>query len=104
MSLMRGEPAKPITKPWQSRAWAQLLAVTLGPLPVYALLFATSLSSDSPYSPRDFILYATVISAPTIIVLLLLLRYLCGEKPRQLNLKPGTWTSDLLAAVGRLAG
>ena len=99
MSLIRGESAKHITKPWQSRAWAQLLAVTLGPLPVYSLLFVSGLSSDSPYSPRDFILYSTVISAPIIIVLLLLLRYLCGAKPRQLNLQPGTWTSGLLAAV-----
>ncbi len=71
-----------------------LLAVTLGPLPVYAALFAAR-----PYSPHDFILYSTVISAPIIIALLLLLRYLCGEKPRELNLKPGNWTSDLLAAV-----
>jgi membrane protease YdiL (CAAX protease family) len=76
----------------------QLLAVALGPLPVYALLTATSFLSDQPYSPRDFVLYSTVISAPIIIVLLLLLRYLCGEKPRELNLKPGRWTTDLLAA------
>jgi len=62
------------------------------------MLFVNGLLSDSPYSAQDFILYSTVISLPIIIVLLLLLRYLCGERPRELNLKPGKWTSDLLAA------
>jgi len=99
MSIMRGRSSGHLTKPWQNRAWVQLLAVMLGPIPVYAMLFANGLLSDQPYSPQDFILYSTVISAPIIIVLLLLLRYLCGEKPRELNLKPGKWTADLLAAV-----
>jgi membrane protease YdiL (CAAX protease family) len=84
--------------PRQSRSGIQLLAVALGPLPVYAYLFVHGLLSDGPYSAQDFILYSTVISLPIIIVLLLLLRYLCGERPRDLNLKPGKWTSDLLAA------
>ena len=86
------------TKPRESRASKQLLAVALGPLFIYALLFVNGLLSAEPYSPADFISYATVISIPFIIVLLLLLRYLCGEKPRELSLKPGRWTSDLLAA------
>ena len=86
-------------KPWQSKAWVQLLAVALGPLPVYAMLLANGLRSEQPYSPQDFFLYATVISVSIIILLLLLLWYLCGEKPRELNLKPGKWTSDVLAAV-----
>ena len=98
MSIVRDRVSGNLATPWQSRAWVQLLAVTLGPLPVYALLSATSFLSHPPYSPRDFVLYSTVISAPIILVLLLLLKYLCGEKPRELNLKPGTWTSDLLAA------
>jgi len=76
----------------------QLLAVALGPLTVYAMLLASGLLSEQPYSTQDFIQYTTVISVPIIILLLLLLRYLCGEKPRELNLKPGTWASDLLAA------
>jgi membrane protease YdiL (CAAX protease family) len=90
-----GDPAKPR----QSRRRVQLLAVALGPLPVYALLFISGYLSEQPYSPQDFFLYATVISGPIIVALLLLLRFLCGEKPRQLNLKPGTWASDLLATI-----
>ena len=98
MSIIGGSSSGHLSKPWQSRAWVQLLAVMLGPLPVYAMLSAKGLLSDQPDSPRDFILYSTVISGPIIIVLLLLFRYLCGENPRELNLKPGRWTSDLLAA------
>ncbi len=98
MSIISDRSSAHLTKPWQSGAWVRLLAVALGPLPVYALLSAKSFLSEQPYSPRDFVLYSTVISAPIIIVLLLLLRYLCGEKPRELNLKPGKWTSDVLAA------
>jgi membrane protease YdiL (CAAX protease family) len=70
----------------------------LGPIPIYAILFASGVLSDQPYSPEDFILYATMISVPIIIGLLLLLRFLCGEKPRELNLGPGRWNTDLLAA------
>lgn len=99
MSIARRASSRHPTKPWQRGARIQLLAVALGPLPVYAMLFASGLLSNQPYSPQDFILYSTVISVPIIIVLLLLLRYLCGENPRDLNLKPGKWTSDLLAAV-----
>jgi membrane protease YdiL (CAAX protease family) len=75
-----------------------LLAVALGPIPVYAILLASGLRSEQPYSPQDFILYATAISLPIIVGLLLLLRFLCGENPRELNMKPGEWTKDLLAA------
>jgi hypothetical protein len=95
MSSIGARSSEHLSEPWQSRAWVQLLAVMLGPLPVYAMLSARGLLSDQHYSPRDFILYSTVISGPIIIVLLLLFRYLCGEKLRELNLKPGRWTSDL---------
>ena len=77
----------------------QLLAVALGPFPVYAILLAVGLLLEQPYSAQDFVFYATAISLPIILGLLLLLRYLCGEKPRELNLKPGKWITDLLAAL-----
>jgi membrane protease YdiL (CAAX protease family) len=99
MSITERVPSEQITKPRRSRESLQLLAVALGPLPVYAITFVTGLLSEQPYSPRDFIVYTTAISGPIIIGLLLLLRYLCGESPRELNLKPGKWTSDALAAI-----
>jgi membrane protease YdiL (CAAX protease family) len=98
MSISERPPSGHAARSRRSISATQLLAVALGPIPVYAYLFASGLLSEQPYSPQDFILYATAISLPIIIGLLLLLRYLCGEKPRELNLKPGAWTKDLLAA------
>lgn len=83
----------------QVGASSQIAAVILGPVLVYTALFAIAILSENPYSPRDFILYATAISAPIIILLLLLLRFLCLETPRDLNLKPGKWSTDFLAAI-----
>jgi len=98
VSISERAPSGPTAESRRSISATQLLAVALGPIPVYAILFASGHLSEQPYSPEDFILYATAISLPIIIGLLLLLRYLCGEKPRELNLKPGAWTMDLLAA------
>lgn len=78
---------------------SHLLAIALGPLPVYAILFGLDLLTDQPYTPGDYIFYLTGISIPIIVVLLLLLKTLCRESPGDLNLKPGRWTSDLLAAL-----
>ncbi len=87
------------TKAGSSGARAHLTAVALGPLAVYSYLFLSGLLSEQPYSPGDFIVYATAISIPILVVLYLLLRYLCGERPSDLNLAPGRWTTDLLAAL-----
>ena len=99
MSNASGSFSGQILNPRQRRRRIYLLAVALGPLPVYAMTFVNALLSDQPYSPQDLIIYTTAISLPIIVILLLLLRYLCGEGPRDLNLKPGKWTSDLSAAA-----
>jgi membrane protease YdiL (CAAX protease family) len=92
-------PSEHTAEQRRGSASIQLLAVALGPLPVYAITLARGVVSEQAYSPRAFILYTTAISGPIIIGLLLLLRYVCGENPRELNLKPGKWSSDLVAAV-----
>ena len=71
MSIIRGTSSGHPARPWQSKAWVQLLAVALGPLSVYATLLASGLLSEQPYSTQDFIQYTTVISVPIIILLLL---------------------------------
>jgi membrane protease YdiL (CAAX protease family) len=45
------------------------------------------------------IFYLAVIAPLAIAIALLLLRFLCGENPRDLNLRPGKLSSDLLAAL-----
>jgi membrane protease YdiL (CAAX protease family) len=84
--------------PLQSKAWMQLLAVVLGVFPLYAGLMILQVRSSQPLSIHAFILYLAVISPLAIVIALLVLRFLCGETPRDLNLAPGKLSSDLLAA------
>ncbi|MGC9346845.1 MAG: CPBP family intramembrane glutamic endopeptidase [Anaerolineae bacterium] len=56
--------------------------------------------SEQQLSIHAFLLYLAVIAPLAILVtLLLLLRFLCGENPRGLNLRPGKLSRDLLAAL-----
>jgi membrane protease YdiL (CAAX protease family) len=98
MSSTQNEPSKRF-KPWQSKAWTQLLAVVLGVLPLYSSLIILQLRSDQPISIQGFTLYLAVIAPLGIVIALLLLRFLCGENPRDLNLRPGKLSSDLLAVL-----
>jgi membrane protease YdiL (CAAX protease family) len=98
MSSTQNRPSE-LSKPWQSKAWIQLLAVVVGVLPLYAGLIILQLWSDQPLSIQAFILYLTVIAPLAIVIALLLLRYLCGENPRDLNLRPGKLSLDLLAVL-----
>lgn len=88
-----------LSRPWQSKASTQLLAVAIGVLPLYLGSILYQLRSDRPFSNQGFIFYLAVISLLAIVIALLLLRFLCGENYRDLNLKPGRLSSDLLAAL-----
>lgn len=83
----------------QGKAGRQLLAVVLGALPVYLVLIILQIGGDQQVSLREFILYLTVICPLAIVIALLVLRFLCGESPRALNLRPGRIWSDLLATL-----
>lgn len=87
------------SKPWQSKAWTQLLAAMLGVLPLYSVLIILQLRSDQQLSIQAFIIYLAVIAPLAIVIALLLQRFLCGENPRDLNLRPGKLSSDLLAVL-----
>ena len=87
------------TKPWQGKAWTQLLAVVLGVLPLYLGLVVLQLRTGQQLSIQAFILYLAVIAPLAIVIAFLLLRFLCAENPRDLNLRPGKLSSDLLAVL-----
>jgi len=76
-----------------------LLAAVAAVAPLYAGLIAYQLRERQPVSLQGFIFYLAVISPLALVFALLLLRFLCGESPRQLNRKPGKLTRDLLAAL-----
>ena len=98
MLSKQGDRAEP-PKRWQNKAWVQLLAVGLGVLPLYSGTVVLQLQRDLSISTRGFIFYLAVISPLSIVIALLLMRLFCGEHPRELNLRPGKLSSDLLAVL-----
>ncbi len=85
--------------PIQVKTWVQLLAVIIGVLPLYSSLLIYQIQKAQPPSNQGFILYLAVISPLSIVIALMLLRFLCKESYSSLNLKPGKWYSDLLSTL-----
>jgi len=92
MSFQESTPGKS----WQYKIWVQWLAIAFAILPYLIAFFF-------PIYSRTVDLKATLthilIWSMIVIVILLLLRYLVGERVRDLNLKPGIWWKDILAAI-----
>jgi len=86
-------------KPWQHEAWVRLVAVALGVLPLYSSLIMLQVRGSQAISLQGFTFYLAVISPLSIVIALLLLRFLCGESPRELNLRAGRVPRDLLATL-----
>ena len=89
-----------LRKPWQKATWVQLLAIAIGVLPSYVPTIMVQLQNDQPLSMKGAFLYSTVLGGTMIIVMLLLLRYLCGERIRDLNQREGKWWKDILVGIG----
>jgi len=86
-----------LRKPWQ-RTWrVQALAILLGYIPPLAVFISQLFGG--PVTAQGYLLYALGYTLFVIAVLLLLLRFLCGEKPNVLNRRPGTWWKDLLGGI-----
>lgn len=86
--------------PWQRTGWAQALAILLGIAPIYAMTIVTHLNRDQPYSLDGILFYTCVIAGLALVWLLLLLRFVCGERFGDLNLKRARWWQDVLGGVG----
>jgi len=86
-----------LRKPWQRTRWVQVLAILLGytpPLVVFILQFI-----GESATAQGYMIYAMGYTFFVIAVQLLLLWFLCGEKPKTLNLKPGKWWKDMLGGI-----
>jgi len=95
---MKSGPSE-LSRPLRSTAARQLLAVIIFALPYYSSSILLHLWREQPLSTQQFMHYLAVIAPLSIVVALLLLRFLCGEKLKDLNLRPGKLTSDLLATL-----
>lgn len=88
-----------VQRPRQGKASIQLIAAAIGVLPLYLGSIVYQLGRQQPLSIRGFIFYLAVISPLAVVIAFLLLRFLCREDYRKLNLKPASVSSDLLAAL-----
>jgi membrane protease YdiL (CAAX protease family) len=89
-----------LRKPWQRSSWTQALAILIGIAPIYGMTIMTHLNRDRPYNLNEILFYTCVIATLMLVVLLLLLRFLCGERFCDLNLKPARWWQDVLGGLG----
>jgi membrane protease YdiL (CAAX protease family) len=99
MTTERGIVEAGRTKPWQTKAWVQLTAALLGVVPLYSLTIVAQIRGGMEISLWGFTFYLAVIAPISIVIVLLLLRLLCGERPGGLNLKGGRLPSDLAATL-----
>jgi membrane protease YdiL (CAAX protease family) len=84
----------------QLKPWVQLLAILLGVGPVYIPTIISHLQRSQPLSAKDIFFYTTIFGSIMIIIMLLILKYLCGERIRDLNLKKDRWWKDILMGLG----
>ena len=85
-------------KPWQKKAWVQWLAVAIGVLP-YTIVTLFPVQRDITVNLKVTLL-SIVSWSSIIIIILLLLRFLCGERLRDLNLRAVKWWKDILVGIG----
>jgi hypothetical protein len=88
-----------LSGPKQVKTWVQLLAVLIGILPLYSSLIIYQIQKGQPPSNQGFIFYLAGICPVSIVIALMLLRFLCKESYSGLNLKPGRLYSDLLSTL-----
>jgi membrane protease YdiL (CAAX protease family) len=91
-------PSTDLRKPWQRKPWVQVLAILLGYIPAWIMAIISQTGGES-ITLKGVLIYTTAGAAILIVAILLLLWFLCGEKPRELNLKPGAWWQDVLGGV-----
>ncbi len=88
------------SRPWQRTGWTHALAILLGVAPIYAMTIVTHLNRTQPYGLDDILFYTCVIAGLALVWLLFLLRFICGERLCDLNLRHARWWQDTLGGVG----
>ncbi len=88
----------PTVRPWQRCPATQVAAVTVVYLPLYLFALMTQLSGRD-ISLTELLLYPLLMGGGAILVILSLLKFVCGERVACLNLKPGRRLSDIAAGI-----
>ncbi|UCD38734.1 MAG: CPBP family intramembrane metalloprotease [Fidelibacterota bacterium] len=82
-------------KPWQSHPVTQILAVVIIYVPPYAFAIWSHLSQRTT-TLKELFLYPLLIGGSSVLLILLVYRFICGERIASLNLKAGKWYTDIL--------
>jgi hypothetical protein len=90
-------PSPDLRKSWQRTRRTQALAILLGYIPPLTVFISQLFGG--PVTAQGYLLYAMGYTLLVITALLLLLRFLCGERPNVLNRKPGVWWKDLVGGI-----
>ena len=85
-------------RPWQGRPITQLLAVTVVCVPPYAHAIWSHLSQGT-ITLKELFLYPLLLGGGSVVLALLVYRFICGERIASLNLKSGKWYTDILVGV-----
>jgi membrane protease YdiL (CAAX protease family) len=85
-------------KPWQRHPITQILAVAVVYVPPYALAIWSHLSQRT-ITLKELFLYPLLLGGGSVVLTLLVYRFICGERIASLNLKPGKWYTDILAGI-----
>lgn len=93
-------PSLDLHEPRQRSRWIQALAILIGVAPIYGMTIMSHVNRDRPYGLDEILFYSCVIAPIMLVVLLLLLRFLCGERFGDLNLKQACWWQDVLGGIG----
>ena len=91
-------PSNLSTDQQPTRPTTRILAVFIAYVPVYAFALWTHLS-EKPITLKELFLYPLVLGGGTLVLILLLQKFVCGEPLAALQLKPGKWYTDILAGV-----
>jgi membrane protease YdiL (CAAX protease family) len=80
---------------FQDRSTTQILAVILALGPVYVFALYSHLTRDRAYNLAQMLTYPLLFGGLTIVLILLLLRHMCGEGVAALNPKDGSFPKDI---------
>jgi hypothetical protein len=85
-------------QPWQRHPITQILTVVVVYVPLYVFALWSHLSQQTT-TLRELFLYPLLLGGGNVVLVLLIYRFICGERIASLNLKPGKWFTDVLAGI-----
>ena len=83
---------------WQRQPITQVLAVVAVCAPIYVFVLWTHLSQQT-ITLRELFLYPLLLGGGNVVLILLIYRFICGERIASLNLKTGRWFTDVLVGI-----